>query len=711
MAKINLLIIAVLTSLMIQTQAADMPTKSFVPIEWQVVTLQENIEKKIIKSLSPVISEDEFIIEVKINVDKEEQNSPSSKIVTKTKQGGKIQFNNSDVPTNSNDYVIFNKFGIEAPIVGNEPTETETSESELQQKALIELNDRYNIFQYLKGISINLTFDKNLPAKTKETVQKIIAGLSFNLDTVVPQINLQFLDLKGSKIAKIENDTKKAMASNLSGDLKNILPKEPEKNLIQKMENIDLTFGIILASIIIAAALYYYAKKSMAGDSLGGAGSAGGDANAASGAGAAAGAAGGAAGASAGGASGAAAGEGAATEGGGKPGGGSGGGGGLLDQLLGKDEEQSEEDDMKIDLTKTDPLTTKINEGLERFRKCFTNHQGQTVLMLKGMIKASTPKDTLALRSFIQVLPDHELAEIFNLLTIEERSSWKISLGEELTKEEVAKGFSYIGLKVMELMMVPSFIDDYEICDLLLDITAQEAAKFSQEDPFIGLIFINVLSPNIVSEMFKLMPDETAIELIGKTETMKKQDVIDNLNLLKEKLSIVQTKRQKSPFIMRIFEILPTAKPEIERRLYTTLLKNYSLEEVKASALKTFPSTLCQSLPTTLYKNIVALMPMELQVQYFASMSDADRAENLDRFATKGSKSRDMLDLELSTIVQNEIQLRRLQRDKAEELKLEFLGYTRNYIAQNHDAQKEVKSIVEEWLSELNNDISYQESA
>lgn len=685
---------------MISTQATELQSKSFIPIEWQVVTLQENIEKKIIKSLSPVISEDEFIIEVKINVDKEEQSSPSSKIVTKSKQGGKIQFNNTDLPTNANDYVIFNKFGIEAPIVGNEATETETSESELQQKALIELNDRYNIFQYLKGITINLTFDKNLPVKTKETVQKIIAGLSFNLDTVVPQINLQFLDLKGSKIAKIENDTKKAMASNLSGDLKNILPKEPEKSFLNKLENIDLTFGIILASIIIAASLYYYAKKAMAADSASGNGTAGNDQNSAASAQGSSTSSASGGGASSGGGSNAN--SGSDTKGDGKAGSGSSGGAaGLLDQVLGNEEDQLSEEDMKLDLTKTDPLTSKINEGLERFRKCLQNHQGQTVIMLKSMIKASKPSDTLALRSFIQVLPDQELADIFNLLTIEERSSWKLSLGEELKKEELAKGFSYIGHKVMELMMVPSFIDDYEICDLLLDITPQDAAKFSQEDSQIGIVFINVLAPNIVAEMFKLMPDEKVITLIEKTENMQKQDIINNLSLLKEKLSVVKMKRQKSPFIMRIFEILPNAKPEIESKLYATLIKNYSLDEVKASAMKTFPSALCEALPNSIFKNVISLMPIETQVQYFAAMDESLRNEKLDQFASKGSKNRDLLELEMSTIIKNEVQLRRLQKEKSEELKAEFLLYTRNYISNNPDAQKEVRSIIDEWLSEL----------
>lgn len=663
-------------------KANDIKMPAFSPIEWQIVNLQENIEKKIIRSLAPIIAQDEFIIEVKIGIDKDNQDSPSSKNITTTKQAKKVQFNNTEVPSNSDDYVVFNKFGLEAPIVGEEPVEIKTSESELSQKAFIEMSDRYNLFKYLQVISINLTFDKGLPQQTKDVVRKVIQGLTFNLEGIVPQINIQFLELRSSKVAKIEKakQDEKTGNGNLKGELKEV---PALKSLLEKMENLDLMAGIILASIILASALFYMARQSGKNQSAGAA---------------AAGAAGDPAKANAADRSNGSPAE--ASDGNSPPA----GAGSMAQQILGEDEEeenQEEEDDMKIDLTKTDPITTRINEELERFKKVYANHQNQTILMMKGWIKASKPMDELALRSLIQVLTDNELAEMFNLLTIDERAGWKSCLQEELTKEEVAKGFTYIGQKVMEMMMVPSFIDDYEICDLLLDISADDAARFSKENHELGIIFVNVLSSNIVSEMFKQLPDDTVIELIDSVQGYNKTQILDRMPLLKEKLMEVKAKREKAPFIKRIFELLPTAKAEIEPKLYATLLKNFSLEEVKNASLKVIPGSIANTLPDAIFKQVIALMPIEMQVQFFASMDKEERDDYLNKFASKGSKNREMIDLELNPILKNEMQLKRLQNDRKEALKKEYLSFARQYISSSPDAQKEVEPMIESWLNEI----------
>lgn len=648
-------------------------------LEWQMVTLQESIEKKIIKSLTPIINEDEFIIEVKITIDKDAQNSPSSKNVTTTKQAKKIQFNNSDAPSNSEDYVIFNKFGLEAPVVGEEPVEIKTSEAELNQKAMIELNERYNIFKYLQSININLTFDKGLPKQTKETVRKIIQGLSFNLEGLAPQINIQFLDLQSSKIAKIEKIKKDNESNMIKGELKQTTSL---KTFFEKMENIDIMFGIIMASLILASALFYLAKQtknSSASNANSNPGATGETSNSKNG--------------------GQNSDSSPPNESGesGLP------AGTTAQQLLNKDDESEndQEDDMKIDLSKKDPTTTRINEELERFKKVYTNHQNQTILMMKGWIKSMKPNDSLALRSLIQTLTDNELAEIFNLLTIDERSAWKMCLTEELSKEEVAKGFTYIGQKVMEMMMVPSFIDDYEVCDLLLDISAEDAAKFSKEKKELGIIFVNVLTSKIISEMFKQMPDELVIDLIDSAQNYSKSQVLSKIPLLKEKLVEIKAKREKPPFIMRIYELLPTAKAEIEPKLYSTLLKNFSLEEVKNTSIKNLPTSLVNKLPDNIFKQVIALMPLESQVMFFATKEKEERDEYLNKFAPKGSKTREMIELELNPIIKNELQLKKLQNDKKELIIKEYLNFARHLISNTADVQKEVMPILEGWLIEI----------
>lgn len=94
-------------------------------------------------------------------------------------------------------------------------------------------------------------------------------------------------------------------------------------------------------------------------------------------------------------------------------------------------------------------------------------------------------------------------------------------------------------------------------------------------------------------------------------------------------------------------------------------------------------------------------MPIDLQVQYFASMDSEEREQNLNKFATKGTKNREMIDLELNPILKNEVQLKRMQTDKREKLQTEYLNYARQFVASSSDAQKEIVPIIENWLIDL----------
>jgi len=627
------------------------------PVEWQVIKLQENIEEKITRSLMPIIQSQDYVIEVKIGVDTEKMEDPSSKRLMKNIQRKKVRFSNSELPKDGDDFVLFEKLGLEAPIVGEEPVEMQTSDVELAQRALIEINDRYNLFNYLNTIDINLTFDKGLNDKTKESIQKIVHGLSFNTKDVLPQINIQYIDLKAAREASYPiktTDSSKSLAEN---------KKKEEEKFFDRFKNLDVMVGLIIAALLLAMAAIYVARKGSKVEEEG--------------------------------------------------------------KLENENQEEvqaenqdtnedtvqnenmeeilAEGEDMGIDLTKTDPQTTRIREGLERFRKILTQHYHDMALMLKEWIKAPQADEKMALKGLVQMLSDEELSETFKCLTIDERTTWKMCLDGELSKDELAKAYTFISNQVMQTMMVPSLIDDFEICDLLLAMRPEDVARYSEENPDLGMIFANVLSSKTIGEMLRLVPVDLATHIIVSSSQFRKEDILKMMPKLKEKLLEFKKRRERPPFIKRIFDILPTAKPELEKKLYGTLLDHLSMSEVLNFASHIFPSDLVVDLPDSIFKEAIGKMPAELQVHYFVSLSDDQRDLSLNRFAPKGSKARDMVELEMNSILKNENLTFRIQNEKKESLELEFLKYVREYLNTNPDAKKEVATMVEAWLKEVAN--------
>ena len=661
MQKNNLLMIIAIFAFSISIAAhADMGSlsaNSVVPVEWQAIKLQESIEDKIKRSLLPIIKPEEYVIEVKIGIDTEKAEDPSSKKLTKNIQSKKVKFTTAEAPKEGDDFVVFNKMGLEAPIVGDEPVETQNSEVELAQKALIEMNDRYNLFNFLTTIDINLTFDKGVSGKTKESIQKIVRGLSFNTKDVIPQINLQYIELKNAKVIT------DPLKSEMNANGKNEAGKDPKKELptmSDRFKNLDIMIGLILAALLIALAMIFIAKKGSKIE------------------------------------------EEAKNENIGE------------EENVNKNEVQEGEalpidddvvalegDDMNIDLTQTDPVTLRIAEGIGRFKKMLNHHYNDMALMLKGWIKIGKGDEAMALKAIVQMFSDAELTEIFKCLTTDERSTWKMCLNGELNKEELSKAFHFIGNQVMQTMMVPSLIDDFEICDLLISLRAEDAAKYTEKNIELGVIFANVLSSKTISEMFKLMPVELSAEVIEQSAFFQKEDILAKMPVLKACMLEFKARRERPPFIKRIVDILPTARPQLEKKLYSTLLKQLSMEDVKDIAATVFPSDLLQSFPDAHFKEVIAKMPLEIQIQYFISLSDEEREEKMNKFASKGSKSRDMLDVEINPMLKNEILVARIRNEKREALEMEFLNYARGYLTESVEAQKEVASMLESWLQKI----------
>lgn len=658
-----LAIVTALISFCVSAKMSELQTTPTMPIEWQAIRLQESIEGKITRSLNPIIKESDYVIEVKIGIDLESAEDPSSKKITKSQLKKKVRFTTSEMPKEGDDFVVFNKLGLEAPVVGDEGVETETSEVELAQKAIIEMNDRYNLFNFLNGIDIKLTFDKGLTNKTRENIQKVIRGLSFNTKDVVPQIDIQYLDLKD---ARVKSDDVKLPLTASAG-----AKTETGKNSTswdERFKNLDIMIGIIVGALVLGLAAFIIARKGSKHESLQEGKNINENDN-----------------------------EGTSEE-----------------EIANENSETPETtedeiledgEDMSIDLTKTDPQTLRITAGLERFRKMMGMHFNDMILLLKSWIKIGKGAEASGLKALVATLTDAELKDIFKALTIDERNSWKMCLDSEMNKEDLAKAFTFVSNKIIEAMMVPSLIDDYEICDLLLALSSEDAARFCVDHPELGGIFANVLSAKTIGEMFALLPVENTTDIIERSSMFRKEEVIAQMPLLKKKLLEVKFKRERPPFLARIFDILPTAKPEIENKLYATLIKHCSWEDVKETALNILPKELVSNLPESVYRGVISLMSLENQVLFFAVQGAKEREDNLNRFASKGAKNREMLEIEINALVKNEIALKRLEGDRKASIEADFLALARNYVSTTAEAQVEMRSEIEAWLRDIQEEV------
>lgn len=639
-------------------------------IEWQAIKFQQGIESKIKSTLRPMIEDSEYIVEARVTLDFAKAEEPTPKKKVKTVKSKKTNYSNVPFPEDGDDFIVFNKLGLEAPIVGEEPIVSEVSEAELAQKAAIELNERYNLFNFLDTITVNITFDKSVPEKTRSSIANALNTVSLYTKDIIPQFNVQYVELNNKLTAQLQelekkNDSEKQRLL----DQLNTKEKIIEERRIQaekdndRFKNLDIMIGLIVAALLVGATAIYINHNGSKVD----------------------------------------------------------------EDLLSKNEnndkseeelkaeEETENDSLTgeedmIDLSKEDAITFKIKANLERFKTVFEHHRGETILMIKNWIRTAEDDQIGALNALVQVLSDGELAEIFKLLMIDERNTWKqLLVDTEFTKEEIAKHFTFVGNEIVKTMMVPPVVDDYEVSTLLLTVTAEEAAKYCEKYPDLSGVFANVLSSKIVSAMFKLLPGSLTLEIIENSRRVNKNVINERLPELKAILLKAKESKERPPFLKGIIDILPTALPEIEKKLYTTLLTYLTVEEASIVALKVLPAEIIDEMGADIFTMIMEEVEKDQQILYLASLPEYKRIEEISRFAAEGSKMRELLDLELETALADEIKMRQLMGDQKDQIRSSFFNSVRSVVAANKEIRRSLVPSVAIWLERIKDRIEREE--
>lgn len=213
---------AICISIAVSSLIASGDMTNFKSINWQKLQLESDIKTKVDRSISSIISSGRYIVDVKITT-----SEPESVAFGKQEQDGdinssnaavdaqaedkkasldkyKIRYSDVSVDDADQDAVVFAKLGIEAPLVENllkaEPSgdvkkdsdDVKTNETTALQKQ-IEYEQKFDIFNNLEGIVIAIKLSDKLLSQTRETVEAVVRGLSFNTNDVKPKIVFDYI--------------------------------------------------------------------------------------------------------------------------------------------------------------------------------------------------------------------------------------------------------------------------------------------------------------------------------------------------------------------------------------------------------------------------------------------------------------------------------------------------------------------------------------
>jgi hypothetical protein len=348
-----------------------------------------------------------------------------------------------------------------------------------------------------------------------------------------------------------------------------------------------------------------------------------------------------------------------------------------------------------------DKDNTDTSNGVDRFIAFMDHSIVEAVMLVKKWLNVGEKRERNALRALVQQMENNLLIKLFAKLSDSEREQWKSYLDQQVVGTDLVESNAFISNQIVEDILVPSAIVDADVADLLMRLTPEKGAEFVRDNPDLGKILMNVMNTKFVAKILDNLDDANVEATIARGLEYKKELVEKSMEDFKKKLVKYQTSQSKVPFMQKIMDLIPMANPARENALFKALVGNSeNLDAIRPIALTYFPAVLIANLPDAILKPILQAYPIGKKVELVSSLEEDLRQKFTNIFAPAGSKSADVLELELEKI-STDLMAQKKIRDQADSIWKEFVDFARTMIKANKERQGDFDNMATQWLEKI----------
>jgi hypothetical protein len=338
--------------------------------------------------------------------------------------------------------------------------------------------------------------------------------------------------------------------------------------------------------------------------------------------------------------------------------------------------------------------------GVERFRNFWSFNNVEAQVLLKKWIGSNDKKSKIGLTALSQQL-DHEfLNKIFTKLSVKDREAWKNSIKDFLTPTELSTASLYLSEQIVSEMIVPPAISDPELVSQILSLSAEEGARFIEENQTYGRVLLNLINPLYSAQILAKIEPNMAEDVLASSIDFKFSDIENDLEGFKKSVSKYKSESESLPFLQKLQEILNNITPEREDIVFRTFGRSGDKIALMKALQSYFPGDLIIDLPEELLKAIFQVYPLQSKVELLLSVDSDKKMKMLSVCAPENSPARELLDLEFSNVESNEKVRQKIEKDK-NEIWGEFVKHTRKMIKKDTQFTEEIDNILEKYGNSL----------
>lgn len=337
--------------------------------------------------------------------------------------------------------------------------------------------------------------------------------------------------------------------------------------------------------------------------------------------------------------------------------------------------------------------------GIKRYKKILENDFDNALILINRWLKSDRQIEMLMVHLIFKALDDQEVFKLTDKLSIFQLQKVQVDMKLPLKEKDVGLLDKHIELSVMDLMLDTKPKLSFVMRNFISNLTASEAVQLQKEFKLISGLLFHYLPENIIREMIELMPDKDVSAGLQMANEFNREFMMKNGAVI-EKFIAEKCEKENSKKASGFMQILPVLLESVSGARETSLLKEVqqycSNEEFDRILIEMLPTSFLITYSDQFPKKVFGSYSIRQKAKIIASKPEQITWEIEEWVGAKGSKSREILEIEISDIKNDAKLLSEVQKN-GDKIWKDFFKKTRNVLKSNNDIQKQLKTALDEW--------------
>ncbi len=347
-----------------------------------------------------------------------------------------------------------------------------------------------------------------------------------------------------------------------------------------------------------------------------------------------------------------------------------------------------------LKLVKNNEVRADLSPAAERFLKEIKADWPTFSRLVRNLLRVKNKQQKQLLRAVEITLENALLTKLVDEFDTQERAQWRLvstyTFSEALDMERC---YDRLRLELRKSHLANS--GEESLSSMVASMHEERALDFVKKYPRSGPALLQRVSADIAAAVLNGLTNEEVRSVVDLSLADSPQD---EEKKLKQELSEFLS-GLRGAFKQGLPEAVVELSQEKGDAVLNSLLECGEWGLVRSMALKTLPPALFPRIQNSTLRQ--AMMPIEIEdkVAFLATrLSDEDETIWSNLMSEEGSKSREMLNLELEQIKSNPDSLTALQSQRSQ-IEKRFYTKIRDFL-NKEEYQSQVVSVVDSWIAE-----------